>query len=41
MVTTRVRLYYFEKSCFLNMELTEVQTGEIFDRFFGGINLIS
>ena len=41
MITTSVRLSHFEKSELLNLECAVVQTGQIFDRFFGGDNLIS
>ena len=41
MITTRVRLSHFEKMLLTELQLTEVQNGQIFDRYFGEDKLIS
>ena len=41
MITIRVHLSHFQKISSLNLELAEVQTGQILDSFFEGDKLIS
>ena len=36
MITTTVPLSHFEKTLLLTLELSEVHTGQFFDRCFGG-----
>lgn len=40
MITTRVRLFHFEKNQLINLELAKIQTRQIFDRYFWGDKLI-